>query len=206
MGFLSTLFTGNNPTLSNQVPVLGQIAGNSSKLGTNDVSDASDFFHSILSGGGGKYLAPQTDQIQKQGNNQLLTLDQFSNRGGGTNAQAQTVGDRTRANINDLYAGQATGAAQSLANIGSNQQQLGLTAYGQQAQLAQQIQQNQQNSIFGKGISSAVSAAESFGLGTGFNALSPSTFSTMYGAKPGTSSSSSTPTGFNSFMSKWFSS
>lgn len=204
MGFLSSIFTGDNPTLDKLQAQYGQIGGTSSKLGQNDVSDASDFFHSILSGGGGKYLAPQVSAITNQGSQQLSTLDQFGNRSGGNNAEAQRVGDTTRANINDLYASQATGAASNLANIGQNQQQLGLTAFGQQAQTAQQIQQNQQNSILGKGISSAVSAAESFGLGAGFNALDPSTFSTMYSKGTGAKASSSSPSA--SFMSKWFNS
>lgn len=181
MGFLDTLFTGNNDTLNKLQSNYGQQGGVATKLGTNDTSTASDFFHSILSGGGSKYLAPQTDAYAKQGSGQLMNLSQFGNRSGGTNSEAQQVGDHTRASTNDLYSSLSSGAATGLENIGVQQQQLGLENEGQEDQVTQQIQQNQANSILGKGISSAVGAAESFGLGAGFNALSPDLFSTMSG-------------------------
>jgi len=165
MGFASSLFGGSNPTLNSQLPKLGSIAGDTSSQGVSDVSDASNFFHSILSGNASKVLAPQISSIQKQGQQKIQSLSQFGNRGGGTNAAMQTTGDTTRSSINDFIASLTGSAAGGIASLGSSLISQGLGAYAQQADVSQTQMQNWQNSILGSGITSGISALESYGLG-----------------------------------------
>lgn len=161
MSFFSGLFGGSNPTLNKQIGTLGGIAGNTSSQGISDVSDASKFFHSILSGDT-KSLAPQIGSIQKQGQQQKQTLSQFGNRSGGTNATAQGIDDKTKGSINDMIASLTAGAAGSLGSLGTSLTSLGLSAYNQQAGVSQDQLQNWKDSILGKGIGGAVNYAESF--------------------------------------------
>lgn len=162
MSFLSGLFGGSNPTLNSQLGTLGTIAGTTSSQGLSDVSSASGFFNSILNGGASKTLAPEIGSIQKQGQQQKQNLSQFSNRSGGTNAQAQTIGDKTKASINDMIASLKSSAAGSLGSLGTSLIGQGLGAYQQQAGVSQQQLENWKSSILGQGISGAVSYAESF--------------------------------------------
>jgi hypothetical protein len=165
MSFLSGLFGGSNPTLNNQIGQLGQVAGNATKQGESDTTDASNFFHSLLSGNGMKALAPQVAGIKGQGQQQLQSLSQFGNRSGGTNAAGQQSQDKTRASINDMITSLTGSAASNLGSLGSNLLSTGLSAFGQQRDASQQQLQNWQSSIFGQGISSGLGYLEGFGLG-----------------------------------------
>lgn len=165
MSFLSSLFGGSNPTLNSQIGELGSIAGSATKTGQTDLSSASNFFNSLLTGGAAKTLAPQISSVQKQGQQQLQTLSQFGNRSGGTNAKAQTSSDTSRAQINDMIASLTGTAASNLGSLGTSSLGLGLGAYKQQSDASQLQMQNWQNSIFGQGISGGLGYLEGFGLG-----------------------------------------
>ena len=78
-----------------------------------------DFMKAITSGDMtkiGQVLGPQIRGVKEQGQQTLQTMGQFGNRGGGTNAAAQTVHDKTRSTIDDMIA-QLTGS--SVTNLGN---------------------------------------------------------------------------------------
>ena len=161
MSFLGSLFGGSNPTLNKQIGDMTSLAGNATSTGLGDLNTASSFFRDILNNGGKKVLAPQISSIQKQGGQQLNTLFQFGNRGGGTNATAQTVGDRTRAGVNDLVASLTSGAASGVAGVGENLLNAGVDASKTAVSYSQQQMQNWMDSILGKGLSTSAG----YGLG-----------------------------------------
>jgi hypothetical protein len=136
MSWLSSLFSGDK-TATNASNSLLNTGAQATGQGFGDVSSASNFFNSILSGNS-SVLAPQIGSIQKQGQQQKQTLSQFGNRGGGTNAEAQTIGDSTKSSINDLIT-QLTGtAASSLGSLGSSLLNTGTNATSQGAQISLQ--------------------------------------------------------------------
>jgi hypothetical protein len=183
MSFAASLFGGSNPTINKQIDQLGNFAGSTMATGFGDTNAASNFFQSLLQGGGAtsKVLAPQVSAIQKQTQQQKQTASQFGNRSGGTNSQMQMADASGRASYNDLVSSLLGTSASSLASIGGNLLNTSLSGYNQQLNASQQQMQNWQNSIFGKGISGAIGTAEGFGLGVGMNTLAPSTFGTMFG-------------------------
>jgi hypothetical protein len=84
---------------------------------------ANDFWQSILSGDPGKIsqvLGPQMSAINKQGQQEKQTISQFGNRGGGQNAQGQTIDDNTRSSINDLISRLTGSAAGALGASGAS--------------------------------------------------------------------------------------
>jgi hypothetical protein len=182
MSFAASLFGGSNPTINKQIDQLGNFSGSTMKTGFADTNAASTFFQSLLNGNDSKVLAPQVRSIQNQTQQAKQTASQFGNRSGGTNSQMQQAGATGRAAYNDLVSSLLGTSASSLAGIGSNLLSTSLTGYQQQLNASQQQMQNWQNSIFGKGITGAIGTAEGFGLGMGMNAISPSTFSTLYGS------------------------
>jgi hypothetical protein len=168
MGFFSSLFGGSNPTLSKDIGQFGQIGGFATGLGESNLSQASNFYSSLLSGDPSKQaqaLAPEISGIQQGAQQARSTAAQFGNRGGGTNAQAQMAGDQSRAQINQMISGLLGTSAGALGSMGGGLLAQGQSAYGQQAEASQQQMQNWANSILGKGITSGVASAESAGLG-----------------------------------------
>lgn len=164
MSWLSTLFTGSNPTLNTQIPALTNTGSTATSLGLNDATTSSNFFRGLLNGNT-SVVAPQISSIQKQGSQALQTASQFGNRSGGTNASAQMASDSTRSSINDFIA-QLTGVgATSLAQQGTALTNTGINAYGAAANESQARVKNIQDSLLGSGISSGLSTLESFGLG-----------------------------------------
>lgn len=167
MGFFSSLFGGSNPTLSKDINQFGQIGSFATGLGEKNLSQSSDFMSSILSGSQskiGKVLGPEISNIKGQGMQSKLSTSQFGNRGGGTNASMQMADDTSRASINNMISSLLGTSASGLASSGSSLLGQGMSATSQEASLSQQQMQNWANSILGKGITSGVSTAESFGL------------------------------------------
>lgn len=168
MGFFSSLFGGANPTISSTIGQTGQIGGFATGLGKKNLSQSSKFFSDILSGDPTKQataLAPEISGIQGRTQQKVKGMAEFGNRSGGTNAAAQMAGDKARGSINDMIAGLLGTSASDLASTGSGLLSTGLSAYGEQAKLSQLQMQNWSNSILGRGITSGIGAAESFGLG-----------------------------------------
>jgi hypothetical protein len=145
--------------------------GFGTSVGEGDINAASGFDETLLNGNPAetaKLLAAQISGITGRGQQQKSTLAQFGNRSGGNNSQAQTIDDTTRSGINDMVSKLTGDAASNIGNLGTSTLGIGLNANQVQAQEAEQQLQNQQNSIFGQGISdfaaTGLNAAEG-GLG-----------------------------------------
>ncbi len=70
MSFWGSLFGGSNPTLNQDIGQFGQIGGFATGLGESNLSQASNFWSSILSGDQSKIaktLGPEIGAIQQQG-------------------------------------------------------------------------------------------------------------------------------------------
>ena len=168
-GFFSALFGGSNPTLAADISNSGAISGYGTSLGQGDISDASNFYKTLLSGNPqeiGQLLGPQLSDIQQQGQQQIQNQSQFGNRSGGVNAANQQNIDTQRQGVEQLISQLTGGAAQGLTSIGQFEQGLGLQANQINAQQAQQQFENQQNSLLSKVIGSGIGSLESFGLGS----------------------------------------
>lgn len=167
-GFLSSIFGGSNPTLNSGISQLGNISQYGVNSGEQDLNQAGGFWSSILSGDPtkiGQVLGSQIQGIQQQGQQEKQQLGQFSNRSGGTNAKAQTIGDTTRSNVNNLIGNLTGAAASNLGSMGQNLLSQGTSALGSQLAASQEQMQNWQNSIFGSGLSMGIGGIEGFGVG-----------------------------------------
>lgn len=167
MSFWGSLFGGQNPTLNANIGEFGQIGGFATGLGESNLSQASNFWSSILSGDQSKIaktLGPQIGAIQGQAQQQRNVGAQFGNRSGGTNAANQMISDQSTASINNMVNSLLGSSASNLGSSGAGLLSQGASAYGQQEQASQQQMENWMNSILGLGTTSGVAAAESFGL------------------------------------------
>jgi len=168
VGFFSSLFSGSNPVLASGMKQAGQTSQFSNTLGQGLTSQAGGFYSDILGGDMSKIsklIAPQIGTMTKQGQQQKKTMAEFGTRSGGLSSKGQTVDDSTRANISNAIAtltGQAAGAAGSM---GTSLIDTGLKSLGMQVDMSQTQMDNWSNSLFGKGITSAMATGESYGLG-----------------------------------------
>ena len=168
MAFWNSLFGGSNPTLSSDIKSFGSIGNYATNLGESNLNQASQFWSSILGGNQGRIsqvLAPQINSMQQIGQQQKQQMGQFGNRSGGTASAAAGIDSSTRGNISSMVASLLGSSASNLGSLGSSTLGQGMQALGQQANMSQQQVQNWANSILGRGLTSGVSALESFGLG-----------------------------------------
>lgn len=167
-GFLSGIFGGSVPTLNKNINEFGADAGFSTGLGEKDATAASTFYTDILSGDPtkeAKALAPETSAAQETAQQTKNQAAQFAPRSGGTAAAMAGLDANTRAQLIKLLGSQQAGAASGAANLGTQEQQIGLTARQMQDQAAQQRLENWMNSILGKSTQDAVQTAENAGEG-----------------------------------------
>jgi hypothetical protein len=104
-----------------------------SNQGMQDITASTDFMKAILSGDPtkiGEVLGPQIKAIQEQGVQQKATNTQFHNRGGGTNATNQRIGDNTRSSVNDLISSVTGSAVSGLNSTGQNLFTAGQSGFG----------------------------------------------------------------------------
>ncbi len=123
---------------------------------------------SILSGDSSKQmqvLGPEINAAKTSTAQDQKTTSMFAPRSGGTAASNAASSDKVHGFIADLIGKLSGSAADSLTSAGSNLVNTGLGAYGQQEQASQEQMQNWSDSIFGKGITTAAAAGESFALG-----------------------------------------
>lgn len=166
MSFWSSLFGGQNKTLNQDIGQFGQIGGFATGLGESNLSQASNFWSSLLSGDQSKQakvLAPEINTIQQQGAQQKATTAQFGNRSGGTNAAMQMAGDTSRANINNLISQLLGSSASNLASTGGSLLGMGLGAYSAQEAASQQQMRNWANSILGHAVIGGAQMGEEIG-------------------------------------------
>lgn len=167
MGFWGSMFGGANPTLNQGINQAGQIAGFGTTKGEGLLTGAGNFFQTLMGGSPAqtaKMLAPQIQSAQQGAQQQKQQMAQFGTRSGGVNAAAQTIDDKTRANITNMISeltGKAAGAA---AGIGQGLLDTGISALNQQVQFSQAQMQNWSDSIMGQGMAAAIGGAEKAGM------------------------------------------
>ena len=164
-GFLSSIFTGNSPGLTQATNNLGSLAGYTGNTGQTATNAATGYDLGILSGDPTKIaqtLAPEIKAGQDQAQQNKNTVAQFGNRGGGMNSVMAGLDDATRGKLISLMGGLQQGAAGQLGQIGT--QNLGLSTQQNlgAGQLSQEQLQNMMNSLLGKGIGGAINYGESF--------------------------------------------
>ena len=160
-GFLSAIFGGSDPTQNKDINKMGDLAGYSTGVGERGTTADLNYNLGILSGDPSqvaKTLAPETQQLQQQAQQNKNTVAQFGNRGGGMNAVMAGLDDATRSKLLALAGGLRTGAAHELGALGTNNLQMASTDTMDQAKLAQERFQRWKNSILGQGISTGVGA------------------------------------------------
>ena len=167
-GWLSSIFTGSNPTLNKDQNQIGSLAVYSTGVGEKGTTGALNYDLGLLSGYPTKVaqaMAPETMEAQQQAQQNKNTVAQFGNRGGGMNAVMAGLDDATRAKLLALTGHLRQGAAANAGQLGTAN--LGMAAGDtmDQAKLSQQQLENFLNSILGKGISSGIGGLEKFGLG-----------------------------------------
>jgi hypothetical protein len=158
MGFLGGIFSGSAPGVNQSENAAGSVTGAETGAGVSNLNNASSFWNTILSGDQqaiGKLLAPEISTIQGQGQQQIQNASQFGNRSGGENASAQTNIDTQRQQVEQMIAGLTGQAASQVGQIGQAQLGLGLNANQQRSTDAEQVLQNQQQSLIGGAISGA---------------------------------------------------
>jgi hypothetical protein len=168
VGYFSSLFAGQSPTLNAGIRQAGDISQFTTGQGKNLTSQAGSFFSDLMSGDPAKtarLLAPQIGEMREQGNQQKKTMAEFGTRSGGTASRGQSIDDKTRANIGSMISNLTGQAVSGGASMGQNLIDTGMKALGQQVDMSQQQLENWSNSIFGSALSSGISGLESFGLG-----------------------------------------
>lgn len=185
MGFWGGLFGGSNETLNKDISSMGGLASFLNTTGTSDIAASSNYMKTLLSGNSGevsKLLAPQTEAIQSRSQQQKQQLGEFGGRSGGTVAAMIKSDDDVHAQINDMVSKLTGSAVTSLGDMGTNLTSQGANDLNSEANLSQIRMQNQKNSILGKGISGAISAAEAYATG-GVGGMMPGGMGAAKGAQ-----------------------
>lgn len=141
---------GQNLTANNLLDTSESATG----LGLSDLSTASNFWDTILSGNMqniSALLGPEFSAIQGQAQQNIDTTGQFGNRSGGTNASIQSTTGNVRGADTSLIDSLTAAAPTALAQIGSPTLSAGVTAendaFGAQSTI-QQTNANRWNDIF----------------------------------------------------------
>jgi hypothetical protein len=171
---------GPSSAETSQSADIGNVANFATSEGESATSSANTFWQSILSGDPGqisKVLGPLMSTVNKQGQQQKMSLSQFGNRGGGTNASAQQIGDTTRTTIDSAVSSLTGNAASALGASGSSLLATGLSGHEAAFSSADTIHQQrsaQINDIF-KSIASVAAAPFTGGASlTGLTGAGPS--------------------------------
>jgi len=132
--------------------------------GEGDILASDNFWKGILSGDPGqisKVLGPEISGINKRAQESKKTSSEFGNRGGGTNAGNQMIGDKMSSEVSEMYSALATHAAGALGGQGSGLLSQGASAHGEafgEATTLHQESMSKTNDIF----KSITSLAEAF--------------------------------------------
>jgi hypothetical protein len=133
---------------------LGNLANFATSHGEADIASADKFWKGIMSGDPNKIaslLGPETSAINKQGQQELKTTEEFGNRSGGTNAKAQQSGDRTRQIYDSMVSNLVGQGASALGASGSSLLAAGASAHEgafQEADVLHQQRSAKLNDIF----------------------------------------------------------
>ena len=174
--FFSALFGGQSKNLDSNIAKTGQVADFATSLGESNATAGSDFNKAIVSGDASKIsqaLAPTISAAKTSNQQTQKTNTEMGTRSGGTAASNAASSDKLHSDITNLTGSLTGKAADTLLSSGSTFLNQGEAANMDNAKLGQQQYQNWMDSIAGKGITMASSAAESYGLGK--MGMSPST-------------------------------
>ena len=155
-----------------QYSSLAGIGNFATSTGESAISSSNNFWQSILSGDPAqisKVLGPMMSTVNKQGQQEKMTMSQFGNRSGGTNSAAQNIGDNTRTTIDKAVSSLTGDAASALGASGSSLLSAGLSAHQAAFQSADTIQKQkaaQTNDLF-KSIASFAAAPFTGGASLG---------------------------------------
>jgi hypothetical protein len=166
--FFSALFGGSSQNLNQNLGKTGQIAGFDTSLGESNATAGSDFNKAIVSGDATKtsqVLAPVISAAKTSNQQSQKTATEMGTRSGGTAASNNASSDKLHSDITNLTGSLTGKAADTLLSSGSTFLGQGEAANMDNANLGQQQYQNWMDSIAGKGITTAVSAAETYALG-----------------------------------------
>lgn len=106
---------------SQQYGDLASLANFATSEGEGDILASDNFYKAILSGDPSKVsaiLGPEFSAINKQGQENKKTMFEFGNRGGGTNAGAQSIGDKIRSSVDSILASFKGNAVSALGGRG----------------------------------------------------------------------------------------
>jgi hypothetical protein len=101
----------------------------------------------------------------------MKTASMFAPRSGGTAASNAAKTDTLHGYITNLLGNLTGSAASNLGNLGTSMTSTGLSALGAEQGAVDQRMENWSESILGRGITGAVSSAETMGLGAAGGAL-----------------------------------
>lgn len=166
--FVSSILTGSNPTLATTTNTAGSLEGFGQQVGEGDVTDASKYYQSILSGDPtqiAQSLAPQISSGQQQVQQQAGQNAEFGTRSGGTAASTAGAQAGERGDIIKDIGGLQSGAASGAASLGSNQLSQASTNNSAEAAMSQEQLQNMMDSVLGKGVGDVASTALNAGEG-----------------------------------------
>lgn len=167
-GFWSSLFGGANSNLSNDISSTAQTAGFATGMGEKNLTAGSNFFNSVLSGDSSKIsqaLAPEISAAKTRNSQTQKSNTEFGTRSGGTAASNAASSDKLHSDITNLVGNLTGSAASNLMSSGGSLLNTGLSATGMNADLSQTQMKNWEDSIFGKGITTAAAAGEAMALG-----------------------------------------
>jgi len=166
--FFSALFGGSSANLNQNIGKTGQVADFATSLGEGNATAGSDFMRAITSGDASKIsqtLAPEISAAKTSNQQSQKTNAEMGTRSGGTAAKNAASSDKLHSDITNLTGSLTGKAADTLLSSGSTFLGQGEAANMDNANLGQQRFQNWMDSIAGKGITTAVSAAETYALG-----------------------------------------
>lgn len=174
MSFWGSLFGGSSPQLNSLIGQFGQAGSNMLGQGQSYTNQAGNFYSSLLSGDATKQaqvLSPEISAAKTRNQQTQKANSMFGTRSGGTAASNAASSDALHGQITNLIGGLTGNAAGALSSLGTSLTGQGLGALGQEQGAVQQQMSNWENSILGRGITGAISGAESFGLGAAGGAL-----------------------------------
>jgi hypothetical protein len=169
--FLSGIFGGSSPGVSQAQQTAQGGAGYGFSNGQKNEDAAGDYYGGILSGDPTKIaqsLAPAIQANQQQGQQQKQTMAQFGTRSGGNTGAADNIDTATRGNTVNLIGGALNNAAAGEAGLGENQVQSGTQNNQAAGNFSEEELKNQQNSILGQmigGLGATAGTAITGGLG-----------------------------------------
>lgn len=166
MGFMSSIWGGQNKTLDQDINKLGNIGDWATGEGKSDVNSGTNFWKSILSGDSSKQMQELGGTIgsaKTSLNQDTKTATEMGSRSGGTAASNAAKTDQFHGWMTNLLGSLTGNAANSLTSTGQGLMGTGLSAYGQQIGASQQQMANWAKSIGGHAMISGVQSLEELG-------------------------------------------